>query len=412
MRREITMNYQQSTTSLIRSLPVKPVTLGLIVAGTITLATLGLFATGSHAADAAKAVASKPALTVSLTQPKSSMLTIKLAANGSVAAWQEASVGAEANGLRVAELHANVGDTVKRGQLLASFAAESVQADVALARAAVAEAQANAAEAAANADRARAVQGSGAISAQQVNQYLTQEQTGKARVESAKAQLDAQLLRLKNTQLLAPDSGVISARMATVGSVVGAGTEMFKLIRQSRLEWRGEVTSNEIGRITPGTAVLVTAPSGTQLKGKVRTLAPTVDAASRNGLVYVDLPAADKSAAGSFKPGMYARGEFDLGSSGALTVPQSAVVVRDGFSYVVRIGADNRAAQVKVQTGRVVGDQIEIQSGVKAEDKLVASGASFLSDGDLVKVVEAAKPAPSAQNSAPAAVKPAATASK
>ena len=407
----------QSTPSFSASffaskLPIKPLTLGLLVAGFFTLSALGLFASHSYAADTAKPVASKPALTVSLTQPKSSMLTIKLAANGSVAAWQEASIGAEANGLRVAELHANVGDTVKRGQLLASFAAESVQADVAMARAAVAEAQANAAESAANADRARAVQDSGAISAQQINQYLTQEQTGKARVASAKAQLDSQLLRQKNTQLLAPDSGIISARIGSVGSVVGAGTEMFKLIRQGRLEWRGEVTSAELGRITPGTAVLVTAPGGAQAKGKVRLLAPTVDAATRNGLVYVDLPSGEKSVAASFKPGMYARGEFELGSSGALTVPQSAVVVRDGFSYVVRIGADNRAAQVKVQTGRVVGDQVEIQSGVKPEDKLVASGGGFLSDGDLVKVVDATKPAVSTSNSAPALVAPASAASK
>ncbi len=412
MRREITMNFQSPSSSFATKLLVKPLTMGLILAGAITLAALGLFATGSHAADAAKQVATKPALTVTLTQPKSSMLTIKLAANGSVAAWQEASVGAETNGLRVAELHANVGDQVKRGQLLASFAAESVQADVALARAAVAEAQANAAESVANADRARAVQGSGAISAQQVNQYLTQEQTGKARVASAQAQLDSQQLRLKNTQLRAPDSGIISARNASVGSVVGAGTEMFKLIRQGRLEWRGEVTSNEIGRITPGTAVLVTAPGGTQVKGKVRMLAPTVDAATRNGLVYVDLQAAEKGVANSFKPGMYARGEFELGSSGALTLPQTAVVVRDGFSYVSRVGADNRVNQVKVQTGRVVGDQIEIQSGVKPEDKLVASGGGFLSEGDLVKVVDAAKPGTSVPKSTVAPVQPASAASK
>ena len=402
MRRETTSMKLQTTPSFVSKLTVKPLTVGLIAAGVLTLAALGLLVTRSHAADAAKPGATKPALTVALTQAKDNMLGIKLAANGSLAAWQEASIGAEANGLRVAELHANVGDSVKRGQLLASFAAESVQADVALARAAVAEAKANAAESAANADRARAVQGSGAISAQQVNQYLTQEQTGKARVASAQAQLDAQLLRLKNTQLLAPDSGVISARMATVGSVVGAGTEMFKLIRQNRLEWRGEVTSAELGRITAGTAVLVTAPSGAQMKGKVRRLAPTVDAATRNGLVYVDLPGAAPSIAASFKPGMYARGEFELGSSGGLTVPQTAVVVRDGFSYVARVGADNRVSQLKVQTGRIVGDQIEIQRGVTPEDKLVASGGSFLADGDLVRVVD----------SAPATVKPSQSASK
>jgi RND family efflux transporter MFP subunit len=371
----------------------KPLTLGLLTASVLTLTGLGLFAGRTQAADAPKATAAaKAALTVSTVQAKSSQLAVKLSANGSVAAWQEASVGAEVSGLRVAELHAAVGDSVRRGQVLASFAAESVQADVALARAALNEAQANAAEALANGDRARAVQGTGAISAQQVSQYLTQEATAKARVASAQAQLDAQLLRLKQTQLLAPDNGIISARSASVGSVMGAGSEMFKLIRQGRLEWRGEVTSTELARIKAGMAVVVTSPGGVQAKGKVRMLAPTVDAATRNGLVYVDLQAstsAAQSLTAAFKPGMYARGEFELGSTGALTVPQTAVVVRDGFSYVYRVGADNKVSQLKVQTGRVVGDQIEIQSGVRPEDKLVASGGSFLSEGDTVKVVAA-----------------------
>ena len=379
---------------------MKPLNIALLLASLTVVAAISLFATRSQAADEAKpAAAAKAALTVSLVQAKSTQLPIKLAANGGVAAWQEASVGAESNGLRIAELKAGIGDVVQRGQVLATFATESIQADVALARAALAEAQANAADAAANADRARAVQGSGAVSAQQVNQYLTQEQTAKARVDSAKAQLDAQLLRLKQTQVLAPDSGTISARNATVGAVVGAGTELFKLIRQGRLEWRAEVTSSELSRIAAGTNVVVTAPGGAKRQGKVRILAPTVDAATRNGLVYVDLVGAVEgvgNTAGAFKPGMFARGEFELGNSGALTVPQTAVVVRDGFSYVYRVGDDRRVSQLKVQTGRVVGEQVEIQSGVKPEDKLVASGGSFLSDGDLVKVVAAATPAAAA----------------
>lgn len=395
----------------------KPLTLGLIAASLIILTGVIIMATRSPAASAEKPAAAatataKAALTVSLVQARSGSLPIKLSANGSVAAWQEAIIGAESNGLRVAELHAAVGDTVRRGQLLASFGAETVQADVALARAALNEAQANAAEALANGDRARAVQGTGAISAQQVNQYLTQEQTAKARVESAKAQLDSQMLRLKQTQLLSPDSGTISSRTASVGSVVGAGTEMFRLIRQGRLEWRGEVTSSELPRISVGANVTVTAPGGAQIKGRVRMLAPTVDLASRNGLVYVDLLGAvpgGKAAAGAFKPGMYAQGEFELGSSGALTVPQSAVVVRDGFSYVYSVGGDQRVSQRKVQVGRIVGDQVEIQSGIKAEDRLVVSGGSFLSDGDLVHVVEApvsAKKVPAAgEQTAPAATK-------
>jgi HlyD family secretion protein len=387
------------------NLLLKPLSLGLVGAGLCAAMVLVWLSTRTpdvHAADVAKPNATpKAALTVTIANARSNTLPIVLTANGNVMAWQEALIGAEVNGLRVQELHANVGDWVKRGQVLATFAADSVQADVALGQATLAEATASATEATANADRARAVQNTGALSAQQVNQYLTAELTAQARMASAKASLDSQLLRLRHTQLLAPDSGIVSARGATVGSVVGAGTEMFRLIRQGRLEWRAEVTSAELGRIAPGTVVSLTAPSGAQIKGKVRMVSPTVDAQTRNGLVYVDLPSGGKSVTGSaalsqagvrssFKPGMFARGEFVLGRSDALIVVQSAVMVRDGFSYVLRVGPDNRVVQLKVQTGRRMGEQIELLAGVTPQDRLVASGASFLTEGDVVRVVEAA----------------------
>jgi RND family efflux transporter MFP subunit len=337
------------------------------------------------AAPAPAPAAARPALTVTSTRAETSALPIKLTANGSVAAWQEASVGAEINGLRLAEVLVNVGDVVQRGQVLARFATEGVQADVAQARAAVTEASASAQEASANADRVRTLISTGVFSGQQINQYLTAEQTAKARVDSVKAGLAAQLLRLQNAEVRAPDGGVISARLATVGAVVGAGAELFRLIRQGRLEWRAEVGSAELARLPPGTAVTVLAASGAQLKGRVRIVAPTVDPQTRSGLVYVDLPTQSGNAS-SFKAGMFARGEFELGNSPALTVPQQAVVVRDGFSYVFRLNADQRVSQLKVQTGRRMGERVELLEGVGAEALLVASGAGFLNDGDLVKV--------------------------
>ncbi|NDE42308.1 MAG: efflux RND transporter periplasmic adaptor subunit, partial [Betaproteobacteria bacterium] len=197
----------------------------------------------------------RPALTVTGTQAQTQALPIKLTANGNIAAWQEASVGAEIGGLRLAEVLVNVGDTVQRGQVLARFATDAVQADLAQARAVVAEASASAQEATANADRVRALLNTGVFSGQQSSQYLTAEQTAKARVESAKAVMAAQLLRLQNTEVRASDSGIISARLATVGAVVGAGSELFKLIRQGRLEWRAEVGANELYRLPVGAAV-------------------------------------------------------------------------------------------------------------------------------------------------------------
>ena len=339
-----------------------------------------------HAADDKKpaAAAPKAALTVTVAQPQSANLPVRIAANGNVAAWQEASVGAEANGLRLAQVLVNVGDVVKRGQLLATFAPDTVQADMAQMRAGLAEAEATLAEATANAQRARDLQASGALSAQQINQYFTAERTAQARVQAQQAMAKVQQLRLAQTRVLAPDSGVISARSATVGAVLPAGQELFRMIRQGRLEWRAEVASADLAAMKPGMSVRVTPPNVAPLKGTVRMVAPTVDAQTRNGLVYVDLPAP-----GAAKAGMYARGEFEVGSAQGLTLPQSAVLLRDGFSYVLRVGADSKVSETKVKVGRRVGDRIEIVEGLPADARVVASGGGFLGDGDTVRVVDA-----------------------
>jgi RND family efflux transporter MFP subunit len=356
-----------------------------------------------------KKEAPRPALTVSVVTPQQAMLPVTLAANGNLAAWQEAIVGAEASGLRVSEVLVNVGDRVRRGQVLARFAADSVRADAAQSQAALAEAEAAAADAANNAARARTLQQTGAMSASQINQYLTAEKTAQARVEAARAQLQAQQVRLNQTQVHAPDDGVISSRSATVGAVVNNGTELFRLIRKGRLEWRAEVTSPELPKLTVGTHAIVTAPSGARLEGRVRMIGPTVDPQTRIAIVYVDVRPRPGPATGSARAGMYARGEFDLGAQPALTVPQQALVVREGFNYVLRVLPDNRVAQVKVQIGRIEGDRVQILSGLAPDTRIVASGGGFLNEGDLVRV--AGSPAASAA-SAPASAASAASAAR
>jgi RND family efflux transporter MFP subunit len=384
------------------SFKLSPTALAVITVCLLAVGGALVFSGASRAADEPKAAhAQRPALTVSTAQPQRTSVPIRLAANGSIAAWQEALIGAEANGLRLTEVRVNVGDVVKAGQVLATFSSDTVQAEVAQVRASLLEAQATAAEAAANAERARSLQATGALSQQQIQQFTTAEQTAQARVEAARASLNAQQLRLRHTQVLAPDSGVISARTATVGAVVGAGTELFRMVRKGRLEWRAEVTSTELRRIKPGDKVMVTAASGATAEGTVRMIAPTVDPQTRNGLVYVDLPAGAGAGVGSaaILAGMFARGEFALGQSDALTVPQEALVVRDGFSYVFVVGPDNRVQMRKVNTGRRVGERVEVLSGLDAGVSIAVRGAGFLNDGDLVRVAAA----PAAVSKAPAA---------
>jgi RND family efflux transporter MFP subunit len=347
-----------------------------------------------RAADDKKAAqaANRPALTVTTARPSTARLPLRLSANGNVAAWQEAVIGSESNGLRLREVRVNVGDVVRKGQVLAVFDADVVNADLAQARAALQEAEANAAAAQSDAQRARALQSSGAMSEQEVTRYMTAERTATARVAAARATLSQQQLRLKYTQVVAPDSGIVSSRSATVGAVAGVGTELFRMIRQGRLEWRAEVTAAELPRMKPGLKAQVKAASGATVTGTVRTVAPTVDPQSRVALVYVDLPPSLAPDA-PLKAGMFAGGQFELGESSALTVPQQAIVVRDGFAYVFRLdpgkGENSRVSQLKVTTGRRLGERVEVVAGLPADALVVVSGAGFLNDGDLVRTVAA-----------------------
>ena len=366
----------------------------ILLLAAVTAALLGAAALAVRAADEKKTAAEaapRPALSVTTTQPRQMTLPLRVSANGNIAAWQEAIIGTEANGLRLAEVRVNVGDVVKRGQVLATFTPDMTRADVAQVRAVVAEAEAALAEAAANAARARELATSGALSEQQINQFMTAERTAQARLDAQRAQANVQALRLRQTQVRSPDDGVISARSATVGAVLPAGAELFRMIRQGRLEWRAEVAAPDLARLRPGDKAAVTTPAGDTIAGKVRMIAPTVDVATRNGLVYVDLPSP-----GSLRAGMFARGEFDIGSSAALTLPQAAVLLRDGFHYVLRVGPDAKVVQTKVEVGRRVGERVEITGGLGADARVVASGGGFLADGDLVRVVDAAPAAAAA----------------
>ena len=327
--------------------------------------------------------AARPALTVSLTTPQQLDWPIVLPANGNVVAWQEAVIGAEIANYRITEVRVQVGDAVKKGQVLARIASDTVASELAEALASVAELDASAVEAKGNAERAKELKEKGFYSSQLNTQYQTAQNTAQARLAAARARQQAADLKMSKTAVLAPDDGVISARSATVGSLTQTGQELFRLIRGGRLEWRAEVPSADLGKVKAGVVAILTAPGGETVKGTVRTVSPSVDPQTRNGLVYVDLPVTS-----AVRGGMFARGEFSLAQSPALTLPQSAVVLREGFGYVFRMEGEDRVAQAKVVLGRRLGERIEILSGLEPAARVVATGAGFLADGDVVKVVD------------------------
>lgn len=332
----------------------------------------------------------KAALSVEATQAAIVQWPMTLVLNGSIYPWQEALVSAEISGLRIQQIMADVGTPVSKGQPLVMLADETVKADLQKQLATVDRDKAALAEAKSNADRAREIKDSGALSAQKINEYVIAEQTARANLALSEAELENQKIRLRQTKVVAPDDGVISSRSANLGNVVSSGAELFRLVRQGRIEWRGEVNADQQTALHAGQLVRLTLSGGHTVNGKVRLISPTVDNNTRNALVYVDIPK------DSAKPGMYVQGEVDIGQQQGVAVPLSAVTYRDGFAYVFELTpADaqglSKVIQRKVQTGRSHGEQIELLGSLNTQAQFVLSGGAFLNDGDIVKVVTQTK---------------------
>jgi len=327
------------------------------------------------------------ALTVTRAIPQWRQWPATIEAAGAIAPWQEAVISAQQSDLRLIDVRANVGDVVKRGQLLARFDAGMLAADMAQLKANLAQAQATAMQAETNKQRVlQLANKAGSLSQQEVLRYETEAETSRTQVEAVKAQLAAKRLQLRYTEVLAPDDGVISARQATLGTVAASGQELFRLIRQNRLEWRGELTAAQMAQVRPGLRISLSLPDGNHAEASVRQLAPTLDPQSRLGIVYADLLPGSKA-----RSGMYVAGRVLLTESPALTVPAASVVIRDGRSYVVKLQNHETVAPVSLQpvdTGRRQGAEIEIIQGLSDTDLIVVDGAGFLNDGDLVQVIQ------------------------
>lgn len=326
----------------------------------------------------------RPALTVTTVQPETEMWPDQIMATGTVQAWQESIIGPEIGGLRLTEVIVNVGDEVRKGALLARFSDEMALNGVRQQQAAFDDAKARFAEAQLNARRSDQLRSQGFISEQDAQKFATTAQIAEAQMKLAETKLEAERIKYSYTRVLAHDDGIISSRTATVGTVMQNGSEMFRLIRKGKMEWRAELPGQLLHQVRIGQKVRLHVAEAERVDGTVARISPVIDLQTRNGTVYVEVPPAK-----SVRAGMFAQGELDLGRSNALTVPQSAVVVRDGYSYVFNVVKDNRVEQVKVSTGRRRGDRIEITGGIKPDAVIVALGAGFLSGGDIVRIENA-----------------------
>jgi len=368
-----------------------------VIAGVVVLAVLaGAFVLwNSRSAEPGVSVtqpeaqSSATALTVNVVGAETRTWPQQLAASGAVTAWQEIIVSPETGGLRISELLVDVGSTVRRGQLLARLADDTVKAEVRKQEALVAQARASLVQASTNLQRAQSVDVAGALAPQKMDEYRANEATAQASLASAQADLESARLKLSHTRIVAADDGVVSSKSAVLGHVVTAGAELFRLVRQGRVEWRAELDARQLASARAGQTARLMLPSGLNVQGTVRLVSPTLNAATGRGLVYVSLAAGQGA-----QPGQFASGTIELESTPALTLPQTALVLRDGRSYVYVLDDGQRVSSRVVVVGRRADDRVEVLSGLESGARVVASGGGFLSEGARVTIAAAdARPA-------------------
>lgn len=342
-------------------------------------------------AEKAEDAANKPPVSlqaVSLAQASERELTRALVVSGPVSAVEEMQLGVELSGLRVTALHVDAGQAVKRGQLLLTLDHRMLDAELAQADAALREAEAAAGLARSHFARGENLANSQYISAMQLDELRAARTQGEARLGTARAARNTAALRRSFAELRAPADGIISKRLVQPGQVVMAGAELLRLIKNGRLEWRAELPASQLGQVNVGDVIHLSAPDGSALQGRVRAVSPGVDAATRTGTVYADLPAGLLQSR-TLQAGTYLEGRIDSGIQKVLAVPADAVLLRDGFPVVFVLDDKAQARLQRIETGERVDGFVEVKSGLAVGTQVVLEGAGFLTDGDKVRVLPA-----------------------
>jgi RND family efflux transporter MFP subunit len=348
-----------------------------------------------------------PAATVAEVAPADFKETILV--TGSLVPRNEILVAPEIEGLRVLTLHAEEGDHVVKGQVLATLVYESLEAQLAqnaasMARAdaAIEQARSNIVQAEARLDeansayeRAKPLRQSGFMAESVYDQRESAAKTAAAQLVSARdglrvaeaerAQVDAQRRELAwrkaNTEVKAPADGIVSRRTARVGALASSIAEpMFRIIARGEVELEAEVPEAQLAAVKPEQHAEVSVAGFPEITGRVRLVSPEIDKSTRLGRVRIALD-------GKGLPiGAFARGTIVTERDRGLAVPASSVLYGPESAYVQTV-KDGRVATRAVKTGLRTAGLIEIREGLAAGDVVIAKAGTFLRDGDAVRPV-------------------------
>lgn len=326
-------------------------------------------------------VSALPQVTVII--PGTTAVADMVTAPGSIAARRDAAVGVQGEGGRVTQVRVEPGQSVAKGQVLATIDnAVQIQQSVQLA-ASVRSAEADARLAQANLARAEALVAKGFISKADIDQRMATRDGALARVAVAKAQLAENQARIERLNVRAPAAGLVLSRSVETGQIVSPGVVLFRIAEGGVLEMRAQVAEQDLARLKPGMPAVVTpVGSSTEYRGKVWLLDPVIDATSRQGIARIAL---------NYEPGLrvgaFAKARVDSGEAVKPVLPQSAVLADEKGNFVLVVGAENRVERRPITTGTIGNQGVSIASGLDGTERVVLSAGVFLRPGEKIAPV-------------------------
>lgn len=332
------------------------------------------------------------AIKLTVVSPKIQQFNPKLNLHGELVAKDDVAVGSALQGQQIAQILVEVGENVQKGQILALLDNAGVKAkfDQQTAALEVAKQNLNSAkaafsEASSALKRAKSLAAKKAISSQELEQANAKEASARANLNSAKAQIsqiDAQISEAKDqlakASVVAPVSGVVTAKKAQIGALT-SGEALFNIAKDGVIELSADADAAELEQIKVGmgaTAQIYGVKEA--VKGKVRLVPVSVDASSRLGKVKISLDGEAKFI------GSYAKVVIDLPEFSALALPAQAISFTEMGAFATLI-KDGKAQKRKIQTGLRANGLVQVISGVSKDDEVALKAAALVNDGEAAQ---------------------------
>ena len=381
-----------------QSHPAQPVSRrGLRLAGiiavvaAIAIVAYGLIVRSSDSARLKDWTEAQAVPTVAVSAPSAAANGAGFELPGRVEAWQSAPIYARVSGY-LKDWKYDIGAKVKAGDVLANIETPDLDQQIAQARADLATAEANAALAATTAKRWQALLTSDSVSQQEVDEKNGDYAAKNALVASARANLDRLIATKGFTRIVAPFSGVVTARNTDVGALInvgaGAGQELFDVSDTSKLRIYIAVPQSYVPSVPPGTRATLTVPErpGKTYAATVDLSAGAVDAASGTTLMQLHVD----NSAGELLPGSYASVRLDIKNHvQTLSVPGSALITNAKGVSIATVDASNKVVVKPVTIARDLGKMVEIGSGLDASDRVIENPPDGVVTGAEVRIAEA-----------------------